>query len=355
MAWDDFPVNKGGGSSGGGGPFGKNEPPFEFPKINLPEFKPGKALPLIALALLIWVGGSIFFIVGPDEEGVVLRFGEHVRTVGSGLNWKLPSPIETKYTPKIKEVRREEIGFRLIDQGPPARYRDVPEESLMLTGDENIIDIDMVVQYEIANSTEYLFNVRKVRKAVLDASEAAIREVVGGRRIDEALTAGKFQIQADTKQLIQSILDRYKVGLQVITVQLQDVHPPKQVIDAFKDVVSAREDKERMINEAQGYQNMVIPEARGKSAQIIKAAEGYMEEKINRAKGDAEKFNKIFAEYKKAEDITRKRLYLEAMEEVLQNAQKVIIDPKAGGNLMPILPLGGAGKIFGKATEEKKN
>ena len=356
MAWDDFPSQKGGGPFGGGGQPGRNEPNFEFPKINLPDFKPGKVLPLVLLALLIWVGSSVFFIVGPDEQGVVLRFGAHVRTVGSGLNWKLPSPIEKSYTPKVTEVRREEIGFRVIDQGSPAKYRDVPEESLMLTGDENIIDIDMVVQYKIVEASDYLFNILDVRKAVLDASEAAIREIIGGRKIDEALTAGKFQIQAETRDLIQKILERYDAGLQVITVQLQDVHPPKQVIDAFKDVVSAREDKERMVNEAQGYQNMVIPEARGKVSQVVKAAEGDREEKITKSQGDVAKFKKILGEYKKAEDITRTRMYIETMEEVLANVQKVISDTKAGGGVIPFFPMGPDGKLMGQppAVEKQK-
>lgn len=349
MAWDDFPSQKG----GGGGQFSKDGPNFEFPKVNLPEFKPNKVLSIAAVVLLIWVGSSTFFIVGPDEEGVVLRFGKHARTVTPGLNWKLPAFLEEVHTPKVTQVRREEIGFRVIDQGPPARYRDMPEESLMLTGDENIIDIDMVVQYKISDPAQYLFNVRKVRKAVLDASEAAIREVIGGRGIDEALTVGKLKIQTETKDLVQRILDRYQSGLEVLTVQLQDVHPPKQVIEAFKDVVSAREDKERMINEAQGYQNMVIPEARGKVSQIVKGAEGFREEKISRAQGDAEKFKKILGEYRKAEDITRKRLYLEMMEDVLGNVQKIIVDKDAGGNMVPIFPLMGDGGLLGK-TEEKK-
>lgn len=355
MAWDDFPSQKGSGPSGGGSPSGRNESGFDFPKINLPDLQPKKIFFMAILGLLVWLGGSSFFLVGVDEEGLVLRFGKHIRTVGPGLNWKLPSPLESVLKPKVTQVRREEIGFRLIEHGPPAKYRDVPEESLMVTGDENIIDIDMVVQYKVSDAGQYLFNAKDVRKAVLDASEAAIREVIGGRRIDEALTVGKSEIQIQTKELIQTILGRYEVGLMVTAVQLQDVHPPKQVVDAFKDVVSAREDKERMINEAQGYQNMVIPETRGNAAQIIKAAEGYMEEKINRAKGDAAKFEKIFTEYKKAEDITRKRLYIEMMEETLSNVQKIIADPKSGSSLIPIFPFGGEGKILGKAVEEKKN
>lgn len=356
MAWDDFPSPKGSGPSGGGGQFGSNGPSFDFPKINLPELQPNKIFLLVLVGLLVWLGGSSFFLVGVDEEGLVLRFGKHIRTVGSGLNWKLPSPLESVLKPKVTQVRREEIGFRLIDHGPPARYRDVPEESLMVTGDENIIDMDMVVQYKVSDSAKYLFNAKDVRKALLDASEAAIREVIGGRRIDEALTTGKSEIQIQTRDLVQSILDRYEVGLQVTALQLQDVHPPKQVVDAFKDVVSAREDKERMINEAQGYQNMVLPETRGNATQIIKAAEGYREEKINRAKGDAAKFQKILDEYKKAEDITRKRLYIEMMEETLLNVQKIIADPKSGSNLMPIFPMGGVeSKILSKPAEEKKN
>lgn len=347
VAWDDFPKQKGSRRPGGG-----NEPglPLEFPKINLPPIKRGQIILIIAAIAIIWIATGTFFLIGPDEQGVVLRFGKYSRTVDPGLNFKIPAPMETVLKTKVTQVRREEIGFRIADPGPPARYRDVPSESLMLTGDQNIIDIDLVVQYKISSAVDFLFEVRRQRKAIRDATEAAIREVVGRTKIDSVLTDGKFEVQNETKALIQSILNSYKMGVQITAVQLQDVHPPKQVIDAFKDVVSAKEDRERLINEAQGYQNSIIPETRGKAAQILRMAEAYKEEKINKAEGDASKFTSILREYNKAKDITRKRLYIETMEEILPNIEKFIIDQKGGG-ILPILSIGPKG--FGSPEKEK--
>ncbi len=336
-AWDDFPKKQRPGSSEGGSDF-----PIEFPKINLPSMKPGNIILIISAVLLILLGSSTFYKVNPDEQGIVLRFGKYNRTGEPGLNFKLPAPIETVLKPKVTKVRREEIGFRITDPGPPARYSDVPSESLMLTGDENIIDIDLVVQYKISSAVEYLFRVRNQRKAIRDASEAAIREVVGSTKIDDALTTGKFEVQNATKELIQKILNSYTMGIHIVAVQLQDVHPPKQVVDAFKDVVSAKEDRERLINEARGYEKSVIPEARGKAAQVIKMAEAYNTEKIKKAEGDAVKFERILKEYNKAKTITRKRLYIETMEEILPDIEKFIVDPKSGG-ILPILPMGPKG------------
>jgi membrane protease subunit HflK len=333
-AWDDFPKKKGPGRQGDNAGL-----PLEFPKINLSPIKQGNILLIIVGIVVLWLGTGIFFMVGPDEQGVVLQFGRYNRTAQPGLNFKFPAPIETVIKTKVTKVRREEIGFRISDPGPPARYRDVPSESLMLTGDENIIDIDLVVQYKISNAEDYLFQVRRQRKAIRDATEAAIREVVGRSIIDKVLTVGKFEIQNETRELIQNILNNYSMGIQIVAVQLQDVHPPKQVIDAFKDVVSAKEDRERLINEAQGYKNTVIPETRGKAAQVLRMAEAYREEKVNKAEGDAKKFENILQEYNKAESITRKRLYIETMEEILPGIEKYIVDQKSGG-ILPILPIG---------------
>ena len=191
------------------------------------------------------------------------------------------------------------------------------------------------------DSVQYLFNVRRPHKLIRDAAETVIRGITGSKKIDEALTTGKAEIQVLAKDQIQALLDKYKSGLQVVTIQLQDVHPPEQVADSFKDVVRAREDKERMINEAQGYRNAVIPEARGQAAQIVRVSEGYREEKIKRAEGDAKRFLQQYAEYKKAPDITRKRIYLETMEEILPDINKVVMENKKGGSgVLPILPLG---------------
>src|SRR3989304_3550271 len=271
---------------------------------------------------------------------------------------KFPPPIERVYTPKVTEVKRTEVGFRIEDPGPPARYRDALEESLMLTGDENIIDLDVVAQYKIIDPVKYLFNVRGPSATIKAAAEAAIREIIGKYKIDEALTEGKFMIQEETRALLPKILDRYDSGLQIIAFQLQDVHPPQQVRDSFKDVASAMEDKNRLINESQGYRNSIIPETRGKASQIIKVAEGYKEERINHAKGDAEKFTSILQEYRKARDVTRKRLYIETMEEVLTGIDKYIIEGKTSG-VLPLLPLDtlkqvqGRGQARAQGKEEK--
>ena len=214
----------------------------------------------------------------------------------------------------------------------------VPAESLMLTGDQNIVDINLVVQYRISDSVAYLFNVRKPHKLVRNSAETVIRGIVGSRKIDEALTTGKAEIQVQAKDRIQRLLEKYRSGIQIVTVQLQDVHPPQQVAAAFKDVVSAREDKERMINEAQGYRNAIIPEARGKAAQIVRASEAYREQKIKEAEGDVDRFSSQLAEYKKAPSITRKRIYIETMEEVLPSVQKYVMGSQKQG-VLPILPL----------------
>ncbi len=339
MAWDDLHEPKGpeerfrGGGGGGQEPGGR--PPFEIPQIKVPKFKPSMFLGIVILILLVWIVPGVFYFVEPDEEGVVTTFGKFSRTTGPGLHFKLPSPIEHASTPKVRLVRREEIGFRDPPNGPRQK---VPPESLMLTGDQNIVDIKLVVQYKIADSVAYLFNVKRQRKIVRDVAETVIRGIIGSRKIDDALTTGKADIQIKAQEAIQSLLDKYETGIQVVTVQLQDVDPPEQVAAAFKDVVSAKEDKERMINEAQGYRNAVIPEARGKSAQIVRAAEAYREEIIRVSEGDVNRFLSQFEEYKKAPEITRKRIYLETMEEVLPTMQKFLMGGQGQG-LLPILPL----------------
>lgn len=338
MPWDDLheskePKNKGGGRQDDGPP----TPPFNIPQIKIPQFKPSMVWGIILLLLVVWIIPGTFYFVEPDEEGVVTRFGKFDRTNSPGLHFKYPSPIEHAATPKITQVRRAEIGFRAAQGRPTQR---VPAESLMLTGDQNIVDMNLVVQYRIMDSVQYLFNVRRPHKLIRDAAETVIRGITGSKKIDEALTTGKAEIQVLAKDQMQALLDKYKSGLQVVTIQLQAVHPPEQVADSFKDVVRAREDKERMINEAQGYRNAVIPEARGQAAQIVRVAEGYREEKIKRAEGDAKRFLQQYGEYKKAPDITRKRIYLETMEQILPEINKVIMGNKKGGNVLPILPLG---------------
>ncbi|MDA1000710.1 MAG: FtsH protease activity modulator HflK [bacterium] len=304
----------------------------------MPNFRlPGAAI--IAIAVVIWLLSGIF-TVGPDEQGLVLRFGKLNRVVTSGLNYHIPFPVETVFTPKVTKVRRLEIGFRTVDPGPPARYIDKPHESLMLTGDENMVDVKVIVQYRVVDARKFLFSVRNPETTVHLASEAAIRQVIGSKPIDEALTTGKGVIQQETMVEVQRILDSYDSGINIVAVQLQDVAPPKEVIQAFKDVASAREDKNRLINEAQGYQNQIIPEARGKVAEIVQRAEAYRQTKIRMARGDANRFAATLTEYKKAPYITRKRLYLEMMQEVMPTVDKFILDQNKSG-VLPILSLQG--------------
>ena len=303
-------------------------------EVQIPEFN-FKLMPVVLAALAIWLLTGTY-MVGPDEVGVVRTFGEHTRVAQSGLNWHFPVPIETVNTPKVTEVKRVEIGFRTLRNG---QYRTVEKESLMLTGDENIVDAEMIVQYKIKDPVAYLFNIVEPELTVREAAEASLRTVVGRNKIDETLTTGKFTIQEETKFQLQSILDLYESGIHVVAVQLQDVSPPKEVIGAFKDVASAKEDKNRMVNQAEGYRNDIIPKARGEAEAMIRDAEGFRESRIKRAEGDAEKFTTILQEYRKAKSITEKRLYLETMEKVLPGIEKIIIPDKDSGNILNLLNL----------------
>ena len=303
-------------------------------EIEIPEFN-FKITPVIFAGIVLWLLTGVY-IVGPDEVGVVRTFGEFTRVTQSGLNWKFPAPIETANTPKVTEVKRIEIGFRSLKNG---QYRTVEKESLMLTGDENIVDAEMIVQYKIKDPVSYLFNIVEPELTVRQAAEASLRTVVGRNKIDETLTTGKFTIQEETKLQLQAILDIYESGIHVVAVQLQDVSPPKEVIGAFKDVASAKEDKNRMVNQAEGYRNDVIPKARGEAEAMIRDAEGFRDSRVKRAEGDAAKFTTILKEYNKAKTITEKRLYLETMEKVLPDVEKIIVPDKDSGNMLNLLNL----------------
>ena len=307
---------------------------FGDQEVQIPDLKI-KIFPLMGIALAFWLFTGVY-MVGPDEVGVVRTFGEYTRVAQSGLNYHFPYPIEQVNTPAVTEVKRIEIGFRTLRNG---QYRSVEKESLMLTGDENIVDAEMIVQYKIKDPVAYLFNIMAPELTVRAAAEASLRTVVGRNKIDETLTTGKFQIQEGTKSQLQAILDKYESGIHVVAVQLQDVSPPKEVIGAFKDVASAKEDKNRMINQAEGYRNDVIPKARGEAEAMIRDAEGFREARIKRSEGDAEKFTTILKEYRKAKSITRKRLYLETMEKVLPGIEKIIVPDKDSGNILNLLNL----------------
>ena len=303
-------------------------------EITIPNITLG-ILPLLGLAVAFWLLTGIY-MVGPDEVGVIRTFGAYTHQTQPGLNWHYPYPIQTVKTPKVTEVKRIEIGFRTTRNG---QYRTVEKESLMLTGDENIVDAELIVQYRIKEPENYLFKIVEPELTVREASEASLRTIVGMNNIDETLTTGKYRIQEEAKKQIQAILDKYQSGIQVVAAQLQDVSPPKQVIAAFKDVASAKEDKNRLINQAEGYRNDVIPKARGEAEAMIRGAEGFKESRIKRAEGDVAKFNTVLKEYRKAKDITRERLYLETMEKVLPGVEKVIVPDKDSGNMLNLLNL----------------
>ncbi|MHC4351986.1 MAG: FtsH protease activity modulator HflK [Planctomycetota bacterium] len=297
----------------------------------------------IPILLALWFSSGIY-IVRPGEQGVVRRFGKVARVTEPGPHYRLPSPIEKVDKPKIKRDRRLEIGFETISPGPPARYRFHPEESLMLTGDEQIIDAQIIVQYKIKDPSDYLFNVRGLegpQGTIKDAAEVALRQVVGQRPIDDVLITEKLQVEIDITTLLQEIVNGYESGIQIKEVKLQTVQPPKEVASSFSDVVSAKEDKDKLIQEAEGYKEDLIPKARGEARSMVLAAEAYREEKVTRAEGDVEKFLAVLAEYEKAKEVTRKRLYLEAMEKVLPGIRKFIIDSETGDGVLKLLPLEG--------------
>jgi len=300
----------------------------------------GKGLALIALAAIAIWGLSGFFRVEPDELGVVLRFGKYVRDVKPGLNYHLPYPIESVLTPKVTRVNRIDIGLRNVeDLRRGTTTREVPEESLMLTGDENIVNVDFSVFWLVKpnGASEYLFNIQQPEGTVKAVAESAMREVIGRSTLDEILA--RQNIEMPVHDLMQSTLDRYGAGVQITQVQLQKVDAPAQVIDAFRDVQAARIDQERAKNEAETYANKVIPEAKGRAAQITQSAEAYRKQTVAEATGASSRFRQIYDEYKKAPEVTRQRMYLETMERLFGGTDKVIVDSTATGGVVPYLPL----------------
>ena len=304
----------------------------------------GRGFAIIALGAVVLWGVSGFFRVEPDEIGVVLRFGKEVREVQPGLNYHLPYPVETVLTPKALQVRKIDIGMRIVDDARRGTtVRDVPEESLMLTGDENIVDVDFSVLWRIKPKGvgEYLFNIQNPEGTVKAVAESAMREVVGRSDIQPILTGARQNIEVAVQELMQKTLDQYSAGVLVVQVQLQKVDPPQQVIDSFRDVQAARADLERAQNEAQTYANRVVPEARGRAAQIFQAAEAYKSQTVAEATGQTSRFMKIYDEYKKAPEVTRKRMYLETMERIMGGTDKIILDSssQSGSGVVPYLPL----------------
>lgn len=303
-----------------------------------------------ALALvLLWLAQG-FYIVAPEEQGVVLRFGEYNRTTQPGLHYHLPPPIERVYTPAVTRVQRIEIGFRGFER----REQSVPEESLMLTGDENIIDVTFAVQWKVKDAKNFLFNIRNPEATVKDVAESVMREVIGKRPLASALTEGKQDIEDANRSLMQETLDRYKAGIQIDRVTLLRADPPAAVIESFRDVQAAKADQERLINEAQAYANEILPRARGEAERQVQSAEAYRAEVTNRAEGAAARFVSVYDEYKNAKDVTKKRLYLETLEEVMAGMDKVILGQDGGTGVIPYMALPEIQKRQRNTTSSRK-
>lgn len=293
----------------------------------------------IAMAFIIAIGLwclSGFYIVEQGEQGVVQTFGKLSEQTGAGLRWHFPWPIETVTTVNVQKITPVEIGYR--SNARTGSKTKVPREALMLTEDENIIDIEFAIQYRIKNAADYLFNTRDVEKTIVQATEAAIREIAGKSTMDFVLTEGRDEVGQKTHELLQTTLDLYKTGIMITKVEMQEAQPPEEVRPAFDDAVKAREDEVRFKNEAEAYSNDIIPRARGAAARMLEEAEGYKASVIARATGEAKRFTQILTEYSKAPRVTRDRLYIETMESVLANSTKILIDQKAGNNLI-YLPL----------------
>jgi membrane protease subunit HflK len=315
-------------SSGGGGEgSGGGEKPAGGKPLH---FRGGIGL-VAGLLLLMWVSSG-FYIVNEGQRGVVLRFGKYVETTQAGLRWHMPYPVEIVESVNLSQVRTVEIGYRNNVRSK------VLKESLMLTDDENIIDIQFAVQYILKNPEEFLFNNREPESAVMQAAETAIREVIGKTKMDFVLYEGREQVAAQTTVLMQEILDRYKIGVAISKVTMQNAQPPEQVQAAFDDAVKAGQDRERQKNEGQAYANDVIPKARGNAARLMEEAEGYKQRVIVSSEGDASRFKQILVEYSKAPGVTRDRMYLDMMQQVLSSSTKILVDQKSGNNLL-YLPL----------------
>ena len=354
----------GGGGGGGRGPGGQ-PPDFEdmlrrgqdrFRRLVPGGLRGGRGLILLVVGVIgLWLLSG-FYRVQPDEQGVVLRFGEWIRTTPPGLNYHLPGPIESVLTPKVTRVNRIEVGLRSVGENTRvAPARDIAEESLMLTGDENIVDIDFTVFWVIKDAGKFLFNIRNPEATVKLTAESAMREVIGQTPILSALTEGRNDIEQATLTRVQELLDSYGAGIEVRRVQLLKVDPPGPVIDAFVDVQRARADLERLRNEAEAYRNDILPRARGEAEKMVQEANAYREEITNRAKGEAERFIKVLQSYEASKDITTQRIYLETLEEVFSGMTKIIIDPsaKGGSGVVPYLPLPEIQKRQRESTQQE--
>ena len=302
-----------------------------------PDAKKPIALFIIG-AIAVWALSG-FYRVDADEQGVVLRFGKYTNMTQPGLNYHLPFPIESVITPKVTRVNRVDVGFRSSGDSARGSVNDIKDESAMLTGDENIVDINYSVFWVIKDASKFIFNIQDPINTIKVVAETAMREIIARKKIQVILTQGRAEIENETQKIMQQILDSYNAGVEITQVQAQKSDPPAQVIDSFRDVQAAKADKERSQNEAQAYANDIIPRARGEAAKIIQDAEAYKREVVAQAEGEASRFIAIYNEYAKAKVVTQERMYLETMEKVLSGVNKIIIDKQSGSGVVPYLPL----------------
>jgi len=314
---------------------------FQKGKKYIPKIKKGMSSFVVVVIAAGLLGISSFYSVGPDEVGVICRFGKYVKTTQPGLHWRLPFNIEKLNKVKVKRIYKEEFGFKTLQAGVKTRYssKAYTEESLMLTGDLNVVDVNWIVQFKLEDPVKALFNIRNVEETVRDISEAVMRQIIGDSSVEEALTTRRIEINQEAQDKMQEILDSYNIGIQIVTVKLQDVNPPDAVKSSFNEVNEAKQEKEKVVNQSWEAYNKVIPKARGEAEKTIREAEGYSLKRINQAKGDASKFIATWDAYKEAKDVTLKRMYLETLSEVLPSAGRIYIMGPEGNSLLPLLNL----------------
>lgn len=298
---------------------------------------------IIAALIILFTG---FYTVNPEEVGVIQRFGKYITTTEPGLHFKIPFGVDVLTKVKVKHVYKEEFGFRTLQSGVKTKYssRSFDQESLMLTGDLNIADVEWIVQYRIKDPVKYLFRIRNIEETIRDLSESVVRQIVGDRSVDEVIVLSRKDIANEVELLLQTQLDEYDAGIEIYTINLQNVNPPERVKPAFNDVNSAKQEREKIINQAWQEYNNIIPEAEGKAKRTIEEAEGYAVNRVNRANGDATRFIDMYNQYKNAKSVTRKRLYLETMQKILPNVDKVYIVDEDQKGILPLLNLDKGGK-----------
>jgi membrane protease subunit HflK len=319
---------------------------IKIDQLKLPKLSKRKVVTgIIILAVLIFIFTGLY-TVNPEEVGVIQRFGKYINTTEPGLHFKIPFGVDKLTKVKVKHVYKEEFGFRTLRAGVQSKYssRSYDHESIMLTGDLNIGDVEWIVQYRIKDPVKYLFKIRNIVETIRDLSESVTRQVVGDRSGDEVIVLSRKEIADEIQVGLQQKLDNYGAGIEIYTINLQNVNPPERVKPAFNDVNSAKQEKERIVNEAWQNYNHVIPEARGKAKRTIEEAEGYAINRVNRANGDAQRFIQMYNQYKYAKSVTKKRLYLETMQKILPKVEKVYVVDEAQKGLLPLLDLGQGGK-----------